>query len=377
MKSMQNYLMAALILSGLGAYGVDEDVGGGDNDGLNSKNKVAPLLSKADPEVAERMPPELKNIRLEHDYIEVMSDDYEMGDWQESPSKIIFHNGMYHMWIIDIPQGSVPTAGTGKTKKVESVTTYMNSKNGKLWFDRGKLPLGKAGTIDDAERLAPDVIKHDGRFYLFYEPMTSNAKDYRQRRCGIAALVAEQPEGPWTYAHEGLLLVPEIDDPEAWDHLFVANPRIEYFNGKWFMYYKGKGLASTKTLNGVATSDNLLGPYTKYKGNPLMGGHSANLVKYKNGLIYMNYHKHAFYWTEDGFTFTLIKKFGRGSGMAEDMNWSSFWLPNNPLYGGDPSRPDATELWGVSSRWAYQSEGYRKDVNNNDIIGAKLVIGAE
>lgn len=175
---------------------------------------------------------------------------------------------------------------------------------------------------------------------------------------------ADSPDGPWTYAHEGLLLTPEIDDSNAWDHLFVANPRIEYFNGKWFIYYKGKGLASTKTLNGVATSDNLLGPYTKYSGNPLMGGHSANLVKYKNGLIYMNYHKHAFYWTEDGFTFTLIKRFGKGTGMAEELNWSSFWQPNNPLHGGDPPRPYAAELWGVSSRWAYPSEGYRKAVVN-------------
>jgi hypothetical protein len=371
MKNVRRYLLAPLILSSLGAYGADKKIGGGDNDGLKSKDRPAPLLSKADPEVARRMPPELKDIRLEHDYIEIMSDDYEMGDWQESPSKIIFHEGMYHMWIIDIPQGDK------KVEKSESVTTYMNSEDGKLWFDRGKLPLGEKDSIDDAERLAPDVVKHNGKFYLFYEPMTTNAKDYRQRRCGIAALVADQPEGPWSYAREGLLLTPEIDDPEAWDHLFVANPRIEHFNGKWFMYYKGKGKDSTKTLNGVATSDNLLGPYTKYKGNPLMGGHSANLVKYKNGLIYMNYHKHAFYWTEDGFTFTLIKKFGKGTGMAEDMNWSSFWQPNNPLCGGDPSRPDATELWGVSSRWAYQSEGYRKDVNNNDIVGAKLLIGKE
>jgi len=342
-----------------------------DNDGLEVDHAIAPLLSEADHEVYENMPAELKNILLESAHIEIMSDDYNMGDWQESPSKIIYHEGMYHMWIIDIPQGG------RKSAQGESVTTYMNSKDGKLWYDRGKLPLGKKGAIDDASRLAPDVIKHEGKFYLFYEPMTTNLEKYRQRRCGIAALVADKPEGPWTYAHEGLLLTPEIDDPEAWDQLFVANPRIEFLNGKWFMYYKARNSKTSKTKNGVATAHNLLGPYTKYEGNPLVGGHSANLVRYKNGLIYINYHKHAFYWTEDGFKFVKIKDFGKGTGMAEDMNWSTFWLPNNPLYGGDPSKTDATVLWGVSSRWVDKKEGFGVEIHNNDIIGAKLRLGNE
>jgi len=335
------------------------------NDGLDSPDQIAPLLSKADPEVYENMPPELKDIRLLSTHIEIMSDDYNMGDWQESPSKIIYHEDWYHMWIIDIPQGERKEPGF-------STTTYMKSRDGILWHDQGKLPLGEEGSIDDAMRLAPDVVRYEGRFYMFYEPMTTNIEKYRQRRCGIAALVADHPEGPWTYATEELLLTPTIDDPDAWDHLFVANPRIEYLNGKWFIYYKARNEKTSKTKNGVATSDNLLGPYTKYEGNPLVGGHSANLIKYKNGLIYMNYHKHAFYWTEDGFTFVEIKKFGKGTGMAEEMNWSTFFLPNNPLYGGDPSLPDATSLWGVSSRWANRELGYNRF--NNDIIGATLIL---
>lgn len=343
------------------------EAGQNDNDGLNTKSEIVGLLSKAGPKVYENMPRELMDIHLESTHIEIMSDDYNIGDWQESPSKIIFHEGYYHMWIIDIAQGE------RKRPKTNSVTRYLKSKDGILWLDQGLLPLGKKGTMDDVQRLAPDVVKYKGKFYLFYEPSTSNIEKYKQRRCGIACLKADQPQGPWTYATEELLLTPSMDDPNAFDHLFVANPRIEFLNGKWFMYYKASQKKGTKTKNGVATADNLLGPYTKYKGNPLVGGHSATLIKYKHGLIYMNFHKHAFYWTEDGFKFVEIKKFGRGTGMAELMNWSAFFLPNNPLYGGDPSLPDAVKVWGVSSRWADRTLGY--GLRNNDIIGAILEFG--
>ncbi len=364
-RTMQ-LVLGVFLLWSIGASGENE-IGGGNNDGLDAKgvSKNKQLFSPAGPEVARRMPPELKEIQLEPGCIEIISDDYNMGDWQESPSKIIYHDGWYHMWIIDIPQQG------RKAPKGKSVTSHLKSEDGKVWYDQGRLPLGEKGSIDDAQRLAPDVVKHKGKFYLFYEPMTTNTEKYRQRRCGIAALVADQPEGPWTYAHEGLLLTPDIDDPDAWDHLFVANPRIEHFNGKWYMYYKALKKKGERTRNGVAVSDNLLGPYKKYEGNPLMIGHSANLVKYKGGLIYMNYHGHAFYWTQDGFHFVKIKDFGKDKERFKRMNWSTFFIPENPLYGGDPSRPAPEKLWGVSSRWAPKRFGK----HNNDIIGAKLVIG--
>ncbi|MCK4920922.1 MAG: family 43 glycosylhydrolase, partial [Bacteroidales bacterium] len=349
-KISRKFLFVSLFASVVACvYGQTDD-----NDGLDAltrENQVTGVFSKASEKVYKNMPSELKNIKLEPSHIEIMSDDYNMGDWQESPSKIIYHEGYYHMWIIAIPQNG------RKNPEGKSWTRYMKSKDGVLWLDQGLLPVGKKGTWDDVGRLAPDVVKYNGKFYMFYEPSTTNVEKYGQRRCGIACIMADQPEGPWRYATDELLLKPTIDDPHAFDHDFVANPRIEYLNGKWYMYYKARMKPGLRTENGVATSDNLLGPYTKYEGNPLMTGHSANLVKYKNGLIYMNYHHHAFYWTEDGFTFAEIKPFGGKTGMATEMNWSTFWLPNNPLYGGDASLPDNTEWWGVSSRWAYRDLG--------------------
>ena len=94
---------------------------------------------------------------------------------------------------------------------------------------------------------------------------------------------------------------------------------MEYLHGKWFMYYKARKFhvgdtpAGYLTENGVAVSDHLLGPYTKYEGNPLMTGHSAFLLKYRHGLIYFNTAPEQICWTEDGFTFRRRQGLRRGA----------------------------------------------------------------
>ncbi len=293
-----------------------------------------------DQAVYKHMPKELKNIQLLSHPISIISDDYNLGDWQESPSKIIYHEGYYYIWIIDIP--------LMERKKCEqrmgfSTTRYPKSKDLIPWLDQGLIPLGESGSIDDNDRLAPDVVKYKGKFYMFYEPFTFNREKYVQTRCGIACLVADKLEGPWEYAtEEKLILKPSLDNPVAFDHSVVANPRIEFLNGTWFMYNKARkySLENTpedyKTENDIATADNLLGPYTKHKGNPISSGHSAYLLKYKSGLM---------------------------------MRWSTVYIPDNPLYGGDDSLPDANTYIGITSRWQMEY-GYQK--GNNGIIGFKV-----
>ena len=61
------------------------------------------VVSRAGPGVDRSVPPEVREIELLNRPIEIISDDYNLGDWQETPSKIIRHDGFYHMWIIDIP----------------------------------------------------------------------------------------------------------------------------------------------------------------------------------------------------------------------------------------------------------------------------------
>ena len=330
------------------------------------------LFSRAGSAVERSLPPEVRDIELLSRPLEIISDDYNLGDWQETPSKIIRHDGCYHMWIIDTPLG-------GRTRPAGSSTTrYLKSRDGVQWLDQGFVPAGPAGSHDDRDRLAPDVVRYDGRFYLFYESNTNNPQPWGgHSRCGIGCIVADDPGGPWRPATDDLLLRPSAD-AEAFDHAVVTNPRMEYLHGKWFMYYKarkfhvGETPAGYLTENGVAVSDHILGPYTKYEGNPLMTGHSAFLLKYRHGLIYFNTAPEQICWTEDGFTFVAVKDFGGEHDTGAFMRWSAFHVPNHPLYGGDPALPDATEVWGVSSMWR-ERFGYHQ--RNNDIIGVTCRLG--
>lgn len=77
---------------------------------------------------------------------------------------------------------------------------------------------------------------------------------------------------PFWYGAREILLRHDADNPQAYDHELVANPRMAFLNDKWFMYYKCRRDPSRPTDNAIATADNLLGPYTKFKGNPICQG---------------------------------------------------------------------------------------------------------
>ena len=52
------------------------------------------LFSRAGPAVERSVPPEVRDIELLSRPLEIISDDYNLGDWQETPSKIIRHDGL-------------------------------------------------------------------------------------------------------------------------------------------------------------------------------------------------------------------------------------------------------------------------------------------
>lgn len=79
----------------------------------------------------------------------------------------------------------------------------------------------------------------DGKYHLFYSRWV---KEYSftawLTHSEIAHAVADSPGGPWTYRETVL----EGRGKEHWDAITAHNPKIKYFEGKYYLYYVSTNL---------------------------------------------------------------------------------------------------------------------------------------
>jgi len=309
-------------------------------------------------EQARRGVPEIRIISKKEDKIEFIGDKSQLVNTDrhrlESPSRIIFHEGKYHCWIMHL--GASAKRGRGQRN------IYITSTDGTRWTVEGVFPNGEKGSLDSGWREGIQVVKFDGKFWMFYAARSKNLKYYGKRRdtrnChGICLLVASRPEGPWKRAVEGPLFS-RSDDPKAWDYDVVNNPYPVYFRGKWFIYYKTRNAAllaalrgSMKTLTGVAVADSITGPYVKYEGNPICDAHGSFAWVYRGGITMLPFeypttgHVH---WSPDGVHFQNVDDpKSRGITMP---TFGSLYLPHDPLCGDPVTDKEPDELWGLEPK---------------------------
>ena len=278
-------------------------------------------------------------------------------NWQSDPSRIIYHDGRYHMWMIDLDRTRCAEAHywadtdffetpQGRAFRPDSSRIlYLSSEDTHHWTAHGHLPLGPDGSCYDLLLEQPNVVFHKGRFYLFTEVWSTNTAKYGHRMAGITCLVADSPAGPWTKPPDVDLLVRPAMDGKSFDSLRVLNPRHVHLNGKWFMYYKGikRGVP---TENGVAIADTITGPYRKYDGNPLMKGHGHFCWRYKHGMLMIPNHGQGgrwIHWSEDGIHFAPVTK------SDHVFLFGSLYVPYDPLFGEAQTEEPTTEFWGFES----------------------------
>ena len=158
------------------------------------------------------------------------------------------------------------------------------------------------GDIDDKAAITSYVVPHDGKYYLFYTALGSGDK-----LIGITYAVADTPDGPWKKSGKKLLW--PSGNKKEWDGVHNDDTNIIFFDGKWFLYYKGKPPKAYKagadgrakgSIIGVATSEHLLGPYTRYEKNPVFPGHAFTAWVHRNGVAAFGF---GTFWSEDGFNF--------------------------------------------------------------------------
>jgi hypothetical protein len=140
-----------------------------------------------------------------------------------------------------------------------------------------------------------DIYKEKNIYYWFFHAIGKNKKLWPEMyRIGVAT--ASNPLGPWTKYEKNPIL--DLGPLGSWDDGLVAcgclmkegSYHVKTGTEKYYMWYSGNSSKNGWQNGGIglATSSNPLGPWKKYKGNPIIKdfGYLCNVVRV-NGKFYM------------------------------------------------------------------------------------------
>jgi len=264
-------------------------------------------------------------------------------DNNHDPSNILFVDGIYYLWVTQHMKDK-PFCGFRNSKIM--VTT---SPDGYNWTPLCDALIPSDEGWDCAGVLTANVTVSKGLYYMFYTGVDQEFDEsHSDRYVGIA--YAERPDGPWRKYKDNPILGPS---GQGFDMDSVDDVTVLEKDGTFCLYYKGMypGLDGNHTKIGMAVSDQITGPYTRYEGNPLTVGHAFAIWPYKHGFLYLSGRKdtdegtvynddpcwedsrgtQSLFWSEDGLTFEPCCHFiNRAPG----------------IYVG--SKDDITKCWGVS-----------------------------
>lgn len=287
---------------------------------------------------------------------------YEPGVIRRDPSKVLKIDGRYYTWYTkSIGPGHGFETGD-PDKKVfpwdKSEVWYASSADGYHWKEEGlAVGLGPTGSYDDRSVFTPEVMAHDGKYYLVYQTVKAPylLRSYNQ----IGMAIADNPHGPWTKLDKPILS-PSSETGEwkgtkddrfaivsqgEWDSHKVHDPTLMYYKNKFYLYYKGERKGEKITMGGreirwgVAIADNIEGPYIKSKFNPIThSGHELAMWHYNGGIAMVSGHdgpeKETIQWAKDGINFEimavvndvppalgLVESLDTEKGPTEALNW--------------------------------------------------------
>ncbi len=260
----------------------------------------------------------------------------EKGVTRRDPSKIIKVGDTYYLWYT---RRQTQAAWKGIEYASETRPAwdwdmaeigYATSKDGFHWSEQGiAVPRGESGAYDDRSVFTPDILKHDGKYYLYYQVIQGIWKHRSAHQIGMAW--AESPAGPWTKLEQPVLtpgrrgrFVGAADDPNAiesygeWDSHKLHDPYILKYRGQFWLFYKGVRFARTHRHDlgiawGVAMADDPQGPFIKSPLNPITNsGHETFLYPFREGIVAVTSHegpeKNTVQYAPDGLHFDVVGK---------------------------------------------------------------------
>ena len=296
----------------------------------------------------------------------------EAGVHRRDPSRVLRVDGTYYVWYTKSVGRHLGFSTGDFDAKVfpwdKSDIWYATSEDGQEWREAGcALARGERGRFDDRSVFTPEVLEHEGRFYLVYQvvkhPYVNRVKEH------IAMAIAESADGPfvklpapilktaengvWDGDEDNRFLVKEQGD---FDSHKVHDPCLLYFNGKFYLYYKGERMGERlymggrETKWGVAISDKPGGPYLKSPYNPVTNsGHETCVWNYRGGVAALlrtdGMERNTIQYADDGINFVIMAGI-KGSPEAP-----------GPFVSGTSDKPLDGIRWGlshdVSREWHY------------------------
>lgn len=232
---------------------------------------------------------------------------FEEGIIRRDPSSVLLVEGVYHCWYT---KGSGETVGFGSDNPGDKVfpwdlteVWHATSNDGYEWNEQGvAICRGDAGQFDDRAVFTPEVLAHEGQYYLVYQtvqyPYTNRQFEH------IAIAHASSPFGPWNKS-TAPILSPEqdgewqgsednrfhVNKKGSFDSHKVHDPCLVVFNQQFYLYYKGETMGECMNMggreikHGVAIADNVLGPYQKSEYNPITNsGHEVVVWNFEGGI---------------------------------------------------------------------------------------------
>ena len=257
----------------------------------------------------------------------------EEGMIRRDPSAVIRVGDKYHVWYSK-STGKNFGFGSGDLDAKTFPWDYCDlwhatSEDGWHWQEQGvAVSRGNFGDYDDRSVFTPEVLAHDGKYYLVYQVVKS---PYLRRSLEhISIAVADSPEGPWTKLPGPILEAAQdgqwdTDDDNrflvrskgSFDSHKVHDPTLMFFRDKFYLYYKGEPMGEEmfmggrETKWGVAIADQPEGPYVRSDYNPITNsGHEVCVWHYNGGIAAMlttdGPERNTLQWAADGVNFEIM-----------------------------------------------------------------------
>lgn len=258
---------------------------------------------------------------------------YEEGVVRRDPSALLKIDGKFFVYYSKSVGKTQGFGGDIENDKVfpwdRCDIWYATSEDGWTWKEEGvAVSRGEKGTYDDRSVFTPEVMEHEGKYYLCYQTIKSPYNVRTKNQVGLAW--SDSPHGPWKKSEEPILSPANngvwkgtaqnrfmVEKKGDFDSHKVHDPCIIPYKGKFFLYYKGEQMGEEITFggrqirHGVAIADNPLGPYVKSKYNPISNsGHEVCVWKHKDGIISLittdGPEKNTIQYSPDGINFEII-----------------------------------------------------------------------